>query len=69
MNPSPGFNNYQLMVNLLPFIPHPTTLSHILFSFPYPFKKCSRHPIISLVSISVSSKDILKNITTHHHHT
>ena len=39
MNSSPGFNNYQLMVNLLSFIPHPTTLSHILFSFPYPFKK------------------------------
>ena len=29
----------------------------------------SRHPIISLVSISGSLKDILKNIITHHHHT
>ena len=31
--------------------------------------ECSRHPIISLVSISVSSKDILKNTITYHHHT
>lgn len=66
MDTSPGFNNYQPMVNLLSFIPHPNNPQPYIIFFPFHIllKNVPDILIISLVSISVSSKDILKVITT-----
>lgn len=53
--PSPGFNDYQPVANLI------SSVSHLFLLFPYYFKANSKRHIISLINISIRILEKNKN--------